>query len=219
MAGNRNEVKATKRSAGLQKRKQELVRNAIWDAAIDLFAERGFDETTIDEIAEAAGVSQRSFFRYFVSKADLLGQATLLLGSALSEAIEACPADHSPAQAMREAVLQVAVLASEYARTEKIMRVSSQYPAAREAQMSPWAEIQGPVAQAFTRRMKHARKGDISARVLAGLTTSLFDVALSAWFETGRRDIQTTVGNVFATAQQLFDSSAPAIRGGGGPRQ
>src|SRR5437899_1533793 len=49
----------------LQARKQRLVRDAIWDAAIDLFAQEGFDETTVDDIARAAGVSRRSFFRYF----------------------------------------------------------------------------------------------------------------------------------------------------------
>src|ERR1700751_191313 len=74
----------------LQARKQEFVHNAIWDAAIDLFAERGFDETTIDDIAQAAGVSQRTFFRYFDSRADVMAKGTAGLAVALSEAIKAC---------------------------------------------------------------------------------------------------------------------------------
>jgi AcrR family transcriptional regulator len=49
----------------LQVRKQELVREAIWDAAANLFTEKGFDETTVEDIAAAAGVSRRTFFRYF----------------------------------------------------------------------------------------------------------------------------------------------------------
>ena len=62
----------------LQERKQQVVRSAIWDAAIDLFVEKGYDETTVDEVAERAGVSRRSFFRYFSSKSDLVsaGMAT-----------------------------------------------------------------------------------------------------------------------------------------------
>jgi AcrR family transcriptional regulator len=51
----------------LQARKQQVVRDAIHDAAIGLFAVKGFDKTTVDEIAEAAGISRRSFFNYYVS--------------------------------------------------------------------------------------------------------------------------------------------------------
>src|SRR5438034_1129540 len=58
-------------------RKQQLVRDVIWDAAIDLFTEKGFDETTVDDIAQTAGVSRRSFFRYFSSKSDLLALGIL----------------------------------------------------------------------------------------------------------------------------------------------
>ena len=48
--------------------KRKFVRDAIYAAAIEIFTERGFDETTVEEIAQAAGVSRRSFFRYFASK-------------------------------------------------------------------------------------------------------------------------------------------------------
>ena len=71
----------------LQVRKQELVRDAIYDAAIDLFAVKGFEETTVEEVAQAAGVSRRSFFRYYATKDDLLAQGVLKYGSALTAAI------------------------------------------------------------------------------------------------------------------------------------
>jgi len=64
-------------TTSIQKRKRLLVRNTIWDAAIALFDKRGFDQTTVDEIAKAAGVSRRSFFRYFASKDDLLAQGMI----------------------------------------------------------------------------------------------------------------------------------------------
>src|ERR1022692_4783948 len=53
-------------------RKQQAVREIIWEAAIDLFEQKGYDETTVDEVAQAAGISQRSFFRYFATKGDLM---------------------------------------------------------------------------------------------------------------------------------------------------
>ena len=79
----------------LQLRKQELVRDTIYDAAIDLFAAKGFDETTVEEIAQAAGVSRRSFFRYYASKDDLLAQSVVQYGSAITKAVETCPASLS----------------------------------------------------------------------------------------------------------------------------
>ena len=72
----------------LQARKQQVVREAIHDAAIGLFAVNGFDQTTVDEVAEAAGISRRSFFHYFVSKYDLLAQDTVKYGAALVEAVK-----------------------------------------------------------------------------------------------------------------------------------
>src|SRR3954454_14163508 len=75
--------------ATLQARKQLLVRDAIWDTATDLFTDKGFDATTVDDIAQAAGVSRRSFFRYFSSKSDLMAYGMVSYGAELSEAIDA----------------------------------------------------------------------------------------------------------------------------------
>lgn len=52
----------------LRARKQAATREALYSAAFSLFADKGFDATTVDEIASAAGVSRRTFFRYFESK-------------------------------------------------------------------------------------------------------------------------------------------------------
>lgn len=91
----------------LQLRKQQFVRDAIWDAAIDLFAEKGFDETTVDDIARAAGVSRRSFFRYFASKNDLMAHAMLSYGTILTAAIDSCPPGFTLREVLQATVLEV----------------------------------------------------------------------------------------------------------------
>lgn len=48
--------------ASLQSRKQQFVRDAIFDAAVEKFAAEGFDDTTVEDVARAAGVSRASFF-------------------------------------------------------------------------------------------------------------------------------------------------------------
>jgi AcrR family transcriptional regulator len=56
----------------LNERRREQTRTAIADAAVELFIERGFAETTMEDVAEAAGVSRRTAYRYFPSKGDLV---------------------------------------------------------------------------------------------------------------------------------------------------
>src|SRR5271166_3275079 len=101
------------RSGGLTKpslrsRKQQFVRNAIFDAAIELFVAKGFDETTVEEVAQAAGVSRASLFRYFSSKDDLLAQNVVKYGHALTAAIKASQPSLPPFEIMKETVLCVA---------------------------------------------------------------------------------------------------------------
>lgn len=98
---------------GLRERKKRETREALTRTALELFAERGYDETTLAEIAEAAGVSTRTIFAYFPSKEDILFANTQAMSDALSQALAQRPAGTDALTALREFIL-----ASAHEKTE-----------------------------------------------------------------------------------------------------
>ena len=75
---------------------QPDARVRLQEAALDLYGERGYEETTVAEIAERAGLTKRTFFRYFTDKREVLFGGAELLGQQMVAAIEAAPASASP---------------------------------------------------------------------------------------------------------------------------
>lgn len=185
--------------SGLRARKQQRTESSIWNAAIDLFAEKGFDETTIDEIAEAAQVSRRSFFRYFESKNDLMAQPIANLTIALSKAVDSCPRSFSTAQLLQRVVLTLARESVAAPRTAKVMEILGRCPAARTAMVSRLASVQSQIEEAFRRRCKDA----FTVQVLSSLALSALSLATQRWFTSGETDISETVREVFAAIAKV----------------
>ena len=161
---------------------------------IDLFSEKGFDETTVDEIAGAAGTSRRSFFRHFESKSDLMAQPVVDWGDSLVQAIDAAPKALSIPELLREVVFKVAVESASNSRSRKLMEIAARYPTAREAQLSRIAGVQDRLAQAFARRYKD----EITAHLMAGLIFAVLGATHQHWFERDKKDISGTVQKVLA---------------------
>src|SRR5690242_7527135 len=76
-------------------------------AALALFAERGYDATTAGEIARRAGVTERTFFRHFADKREVLFGGSRLLLDSLVRSVAEAPAAASPIEAVAEAVVAV----------------------------------------------------------------------------------------------------------------
>jgi AcrR family transcriptional regulator len=93
---------------GLRERKKERTRRELVEAAMDLFRERGYEETTVDDIAAVVDVSARTFFRYFDSKEAVLFAGWRESLTALEALLMNRPADESLMDSVRALCLAVA---------------------------------------------------------------------------------------------------------------
>jgi AcrR family transcriptional regulator len=89
----------------LRERKKRRTRDALLHAALDLFTTQGYEQTTVDEIADAVEVSQRTFFRYFAGKQEAALAVQEMTEAHLVEAVRARPPQETPLEALRQAVL------------------------------------------------------------------------------------------------------------------
>jgi AcrR family transcriptional regulator len=124
-------------------RRRDLVRSEIAKLGIELFIEHGFDAVTVDEISAAAEISQRTFFRYFVSKDEIALDLARRLDDRLIDALEARPLDEGPITALREA-----------------FRITSRIEPATRARTLRLATVLGSVPQLRARAQGERLHGD-----------------------------------------------------------
>jgi AcrR family transcriptional regulator len=92
-------------TTGLRERKKQQTREAVARAGIELFVERGYDATTLAEIAEAAGVSTRTIFAYFPSKEDILFASFQTMREGLGRALAERPGGEDALTTLRDFIL------------------------------------------------------------------------------------------------------------------
>lgn len=90
---------------GLRERKKQRTRDALLRAALTLFATKGYEATTVDEIAEAVDVSQRTFFRYFAGKQETAFAVQEMVEARFVEELRQRPPHEGPLTALRAAVM------------------------------------------------------------------------------------------------------------------
>jgi AcrR family transcriptional regulator len=155
---------------GLRERKKQQTRDAIARAALELFAERGYDETTLAEIAEAADVSPRTIFAYFDSKEEILFcDAPAQLGE-LKHALADRPEGSTTVDALRD-LLSAIPPPDELAMLRK--RIISASPALNLKLRARVAELEPLLAQSFAKDLG-TDPDDVRAVLIAASATAAF---------------------------------------------
>jgi len=197
----------------LQSRKRQLVQDAIYDAAIDLFAEKGFDETTVEEVAEAAGISRRSFFRYFESKDDLLALNTVHVGEILCKTVVSCPAGMDLLDVVRETIMAGVRSTEAQEHTRQIIEIATRSASARQAHQSRLVEVEDRLASAFGARMKSTARDYMKPRLLAGVTMLVNNTAVASWFKGEHKDMTAAAKHSLLTLTRMFSEQSSAASG------
>ncbi|HEX8804109.1 MAG TPA: TetR family transcriptional regulator [Acidimicrobiales bacterium] len=179
--------------AGLRERKKARTREAIIDAALDLFEENGFDATTVEDIAEAADVSPRTFFRYFDSKLDVV-MVRNKVESDEFEGLVAAFAEASGAGGPVEATHQVIrrqlerLAADDRSSELRELRVCLTTPSLRAMTLEHFHEHQDGLAKVYAAVMG-VEEGSLRARLLASVVSTTMWAVVDQWItEGGRRE-------------------------------
>lgn len=169
---------------GLRERKKARTRAAIQEHALRLFRARGYAETTVDEIAEAAEVSQSTFFRYFPTKEDVVVHDAL--DPLLIAAYRRQPPELSPIAALREALrsARVELPPEVWERERERHALVNQVPELRARMFGDSARAVEMLAGALAERSGRS-PADFAVRTLAG---ALVGIALSTLLDLGDAD-------------------------------
>ncbi|MGW6710787.1 TetR/AcrR family transcriptional regulator [Streptomyces sp. NPDC054956] len=153
---------------GLRERKKEATRRDLREAAARLFAERGFMGTTVAEIAAEVNVSERTFFRYFESKEDVLLPDSSELFGRIELALVARPEHEGPLEAACGAVLDTVVYFATSSLTALTHPFDEVGERARARLVQQFADFEGRFADLVQRRLPEGTPdADLQAAVIA----------------------------------------------------
>ena len=169
-------------TSGLRERKKLATRAALHEAALQLVAERGLDHVSVDDIADRADVSPRTFFNYFPSKDDAVLGLDPEGSTQLVEAFLARPADESPVEALRAvARAQAAEMATETELWPLRLRVIDAHPALLGRLAASFAEAERVLADAIAVRSGTRVGTDAYPTLLAAASTAAMRTSLHRW--------------------------------------
>ena len=181
----------------LRERKKRLTREAIFSAARALFGERGFDDVTVAEIADAANISVKTLFTYIGSKEELLfsGRPTVL--DAVVEAVRNRKLAQTPLVAAGQALLAAVDDKDQDRNIDALLRLAASGPAARSRLRALWDETEDALAAALATRKDGPRElaarrltaAQIMVLVRTVTSTEVSDlIAKAADTEQGRKE-------------------------------
>ncbi|MFE6160111.1 TetR family transcriptional regulator [Streptomyces sp. NPDC056486] len=162
-------------------------RGRLEQAALELYSERGFEQTTVKEIAKLAGLTERTFFRHFTDKREVLFPESNPLRDVLVEALDGVPDSERPIDAVAAALDTIA----------ELMRERRELARQRQAVIAANAELQerelvklASLVSALTVALRRRGVADPAAGLAAEAGIAVFKIAFERWIsEAEQRDL------------------------------
>lgn len=185
----------------LRERTRRAVRAEIVAAAMDVFGRQGFESTTVEEIARAAGISRRSYFRYFPTKDAALAEGLAVVGRAVVGALAQRPDDESPWDALRRAFDPLLDQAETEPGARALGGLMLERPALRYDKDTAWQEA--ITAALETRMAGHAGDVRFRAGVLASAALACLHAAQARWLHTDDLRLADLLDTAMSTVHPL----------------
>nr|WP_206324025.1 TetR family transcriptional regulator [Streptomyces sp. HNM0574] len=198
----------------MRERKKQRTRDALIRAAQELFVTRGYDATTVDEIADAVDVSQRTFFRYFASKEEVAFALHSLIDERYLAAVRERPPGEPPAEVLRRTLDETWQSIGEAIQEIVPLRIHMQMwqiiettPSLVAAHLRNSVEMEEQLAAEIARREGVDLDEDPHPRVLVAAYVGVMRAAGRRWGASG----EITVESARRSVESYVDHLTPAL--------
>ncbi|CAI9120055.1 NTP transferase domain-containing protein [Brytella acorum] len=197
----------------LREIKQSRVRATLIEQAMHLFAERGYDDVTVDEIAAASGISRRTLFRYFPTKGDVVFAWTETMTDVLREMVAQASRSDRPGPAMCHAF---ATVIDRVGNTPEegfaFVKLIEQSPALRQHSLRKYAAWEESIIEAWRGHLPQGENRFLASRVLARSSIAAFRSALDEWLrQEGREPLLPLLQRAFALQETILSDTRKRI--------
>lgn len=186
---------------GLRERKRAETHARIQSEGIKLFVERGFEATTLDEVAAAADVSRRTLLNYFGSKEEIVFSAKAEIPQLIADAVAARPADEPLLDMVENALLDLAQRhQTEQARAITVLIGAT--PSLQAGDQAKYERIERLLAQTLAAK-KGLPEDDVSCRIVAGAAVNILKLSTAEWLKHPDRSPEVFGREAFAALRRI----------------
>jgi AcrR family transcriptional regulator len=200
-------VTTTEAQVGLRERKRQRTRDAIVEAALHLFATRDYNDVSVEEIAAAAEVSPRTFYRYFPAKEDVLIDTERILAPTLAVLADRQRGESDVDLLARAMLAGVAALDPAHLRLAHGLVDTVPALQARLYQLI-WRGGHDQVVDALLAGRRHTADADLRARVLTHAVADAMQLGVMSWLQSGQR------GSLVSQCRKAVDHLRQAFNAG-----
>jgi AcrR family transcriptional regulator len=159
-------------------------------AAMELYIERGYDDTTVAQIAERAGLTERTFFRHFADKREVLFSGSDALQKLIVGAIDGAPPSTTPIDAVGAGLEATTAVFQDREFSRRRQSIIAPIPELRERELIKMASLASTIAEALRRRGVKEPAASLAAE--AGI--AVFKIAYERWIdETNKRGFRSLI--------------------------